>query len=394
MRQIAASVRYKMAFVASIYDHLNGFHIPFMKLLQGRGYEVHAYARPDGTKDMLEKQGFICHDIPFQRRPIHKENSTSLRMLTASFKEEKFRMVHVHTPVASVLGRVAAKRASVPHVLYTAHGFHFYKGALWRNWLLYYPLERFMARYTDILITINREDYDHANRFSVRDRVAYVPGVGLDASYYQSREDDDVRRQLGIAPETFVITCIAELIARKNHAQLLAAVERLVAAKRRVHCLLVGDGELEEELKLQVKDWGLDSYVQFLGNREDIPQILSVSDVSVLFSKHEGLPRSIMEAMAAGIPVIASNIRGNHDLIEHGRNGFLVPVANVEATVAALKKLDEQPGLRMRMGKINKKRAMQYDISRILPQMERIYMEEFPQPPEAAISPSSEKARI
>lgn len=370
---------YKMAFVASIYDHLNGFHIPFMKLLQEKGCDVHAYARQDGTKETLEQEGVVCHDIPFRRNPFHKGNILSLRLLMDSFKTENFQMVHVHTPVAAVLGRIAAKKTSVPFVLYTAHGFHFYKGAPWHNWLLYYPLERFMARYTDILITINEEDYDRAKYFPVRDRVAYVPGVGLDISYYKPNKDEDVRKQLGIRPETFVITCVAELIKRKNHLQLIKAVKSMVAAGLDIQCLLLGEGERGEELKQQVKQMGLTSHVHFLGHRDDIPHILGVSDVSVLFSKHEGLPRSLMESMAAGVPIVASDIRGHHDLIEHERNGFLVPVGDVEKTVEALKKLYKYPELRAKMGDAVKKRVLQYDIACILPQMERIYQQGFEQ---------------
>ena len=258
-------------------------------------------------------------------------------------------MVHVHTPVASVLGRIAAKRAAVPHVLYTAHGFHFYDGASWRSWLLYYPMERLMARFTDTLITINREDYTRAKRFPVRGQVVHVPGVGLDVGYYQSEHSNNIRQQLGLSTDTFVISCIAELISRKNHRQLLFALKKFTEVNRHVQCLFVGDGEMEQTLKELVNELGLVQFVQFLGSRDDIPHILRATDVCVLLSKQEGLPRVVMEAMAAGLPVIATDIRGNSDLITHGRNGFLVPYGDVAATAVALQKLYKYPQLTRRI---------------------------------------------
>lgn len=346
-----------------------------MHLLQERGLEVHAYARFDGSERVLEARRVVCHDIPFQRSPFRKENMQSLRLLTDSFRQEKFHMVHVHTPAASILGRIAAKRASVPFVLYTAHGFHFYKGARWRNWVLYYPLEWVMARYTDILITINGEDYHRARHFPVRERVTYVPGVGLDVGYYQSCNVSrgDVRKQLGIGKGMFVISCIAELIPRKNVVQLIEAVNLMAERGASVGCLLVGEGEMEEELKHKVKRMGIESHIYFLGTRRDIPQILRASDVCVLVSKQEGLPRALMEAMAAGKPIVASDIRGNRDLIVDGENGILVPVGDAAGTANGLNKLYKEPELRRSMGKKNKEKVMQYDISEILKHVEDIY---------------------
>lgn len=365
----------KAAFVASTYGHLEGFHLPFMKLLQSRGYAVHAYACPDGGEKFLLGAGVVCHDIPFQRNPFRKENVLSLRKLTDSFQREKFHMVHVHTPAAGVLGRIAAHRTAVPFVLYTAHGFHFFKGAPSRNWLLYYPLEWLMACYTDTIITINDEDYQRAKRFPVRRRVTYVPGVGLDIRYYQSRQLSGlhVRRLLGIDQEEFVVSCIAELIPRKNHLQLIEAVRKLIALGVRIRCLLVGIGEREEELRVKVKQRGIESHVHFLGSRHDIPDILSASDVCVLVSRQEGLPRAVMEAMAAGKPVVATKIRGNRDLIRDGENGYLVPVGDVDATAKALDTLYQHPELRDRMGRLSHERIQQYDLSRIVQEMADVY---------------------
>ena len=161
----------KVAYIATVYRHLEAFHLPFMKLLQNKGFVVHAYAAPDYSKEGVKKQGVICHDIPFQRSPFHPENVRAFKMLYNSFKNERFCFIHVHTPVASVLGRIAAKMAGVPCVMYTVHGFHFFSGAPIQNWLLFYPVERWMARWTDYLITINNEDYRRAKHFPVRKEI-------------------------------------------------------------------------------------------------------------------------------------------------------------------------------------------------------------------------------
>lgn len=373
---------YKVAFVASIYGHFTAFHLPFIRLLQKRGCEVHVYARAedqDDSKKVLQNLNVVCHDTPIQRHPLHIENWQSLRQLTRSFKKEKFQMVHVHTPVASILGRIAARKAFVPFVVYTAHGFHFYKGAPWYYWLCYYTIERVMARYTDVLITINREDYQQAKRFPVKGRVTYIPGgVGLDVRYYQGTREakTTVRRELDIESDVFVVTCVAEFIPRKNQEQLIEAVQMMVERGCRIACLLVGEGGTEERLKEKVKRAGIDSHVHFLGSRHDIPNIVADSDVCVLVSRQEGLPRVLMEAMAGGKPVVATDIRGNRDLIRDGENGFLVPLGDAAATAEALMTLYEQPDLRKQMGQANDERVWQYDISRILNEMERVYFPE------------------
>ena len=151
----------KVLFVGTVYTHLAAFHIPFMRLLQHRGYEVHAVASPaEGRKDEVEAIGVRCWDIPFVRSPVSLKNLTAYRKLKSLLRRERFDLIHVHTPMGAWLGRLAAKRTGQGPVLYTAHGFHFYKGAPWPYWLFYYPAERVAARWTDILIVMNSEDYE------------------------------------------------------------------------------------------------------------------------------------------------------------------------------------------------------------------------------------------
>ncbi|WP_157729642.1 glycosyltransferase family 4 protein [Tumebacillus algifaecis] len=367
----------KAAFVASVYRHFELFHLPFLTGLQDRGYEVHVYASADYAKERLEARGLICHDVQFERSPFQPKNVAALRALIRSFREEQFTLVHVHTPVASILGRIAARVCGVPSVLYTAHGFHFFTGAPKANWLLFAPVEWLMARQTDVLITINQEDYARAQKFPVRGEVRYVPGVGLDTQVFQPPDQAAVRArlrgELGLHEEEMVILCVAELNANKNQSQLFEAVKRAAARGIAVRCLLVGVGELEATYKQQVEEMGLSQIVTFLGYRLDIPDLMLAADVSTLLSKREGLPRSVMEAMAAGLPLVVTDVRGNRDLVQDGENGYLVATGDVEATADAFYQLYQDQKMRAEMGTRSKEKAAPYDLSFISAEMMRIY---------------------
>lgn len=373
----------KVAFVATVYRHLEAFHLPFMDLIQRKGCEVHAYASPDHGKEGVMNAGVICHDMPFRRNPLHKDNVKALKMLFRAFKEECFDFIHVHTPVAGMLGRWAAKMADVPCVLYTAHGFHFFSGSSILNWLLYYPVERWTARWTDYLITINKEDYNRAKCFPVRKEVVFVPGVGVETERFQKLNETEVRRQkrqeLGIHESDFVILSVAEFNKNKNIAQLIDAIVYLKnffdknSKTSSVKCVLAGEGEQQENLMRKVEELELGAHVHFLGFRKDIPELMAASDVVALLSKREGLPKALMEALAAGKPIVATDVRGNRDLVEDGVNGYLVKVGDVPGTAEAILKLIQDEHKRIQMGKTNREKAKMYDISNILERMEKIY---------------------
>lgn len=366
----------KAAFVASVYRHLSAFHRPYMEWFQLQGFEVHAYGLPDHGKEEVERMGVICHDISFQRSPFGWDNVQAFKQLTESFQKEAFQVVHVHTPVAGVLGRIAAKRSRVPAVLYTAHGFHFFKGAPLKNWLTFYPVERIMARYTDYLVTMNEEDFTRAKQFPVKQEVLFVKGVGVDRKNFSNENKarrHETRQVLGIEANHFVIVCIAELSARKNQVQLLEALRRL-KTNQPVTCLLVGNGEAEELLKSLVKQYGLLDKVQFLGFRHDVPHLIEAADAVTLLSKQEGLPRALMEGLAAGKPIITTDVRGNRDLVIQGQNGYIVELGNIEDTVQAFEHLINRPhDERKQMGERSRELSRQYDEGFILEEMERLY---------------------
>jgi glycosyltransferase involved in cell wall biosynthesis len=292
-------------------------------------------------------------------------------------KNNKFSLVHVHTPVGAFLGRLAAKITETKPVLYTAHGFHFYKGAPLKNWLFYYTMEKLAARWTDGLITMNEEDYMAAKSLPLRNKngIYKVHGVGVDLKRYFNEDKlvrKRVRNELGLNEDDICILMVAELIPRKNHIQLIKSL-KLAEVNNNIFCFFVGNGELERELKQYVRLNNLDYNIKFLGFRKDIPELLAASDICCLMSLHEGLPRCIMEAMAAGKPVIATNVRGNRDLIQDGVNGILVPVNDVEATAKAIEKLSHDEQLRQKMGREGRRIIEDFSVENVLKEMDEIY---------------------
>lgn len=367
----------RVLFVATVESHLLNFHIPFMKLLQSKGYEVHVATQLGGRQEEFDQIGVVKHNIDFTRSPYSPKVLTSLLHMEKLLRDVRFSLVHVHTPVAAFVTRLACQRTKTHPVLYTAHGFHFYKGAPLKNWILYYNMEKLAAHWTDGLITINQEDYEAARKFSLRPhgKVFYVPGVGVDIKAIQERaslsDTVKLRHSLGIGPDEAVIITIGELIPRKNYEQVLEALT--ILQKINFHYLIVGNGESEEKLKRMVRQLGLDGNVQFLGFRKDIPELLAASDIFVLTSRHEGLTRAIMEAMAVGLPIVTTNVRGNRDLVIDNENGFLVELNDIESTAKAIEKLLTSPQLRKRMGSKSKELIQAHDLKNVLPMMEEIY---------------------
>ncbi len=368
----------KIAYVATVFSHLANFHIRFMTDLQLDGHIVHAYGKPDHCKIDVEGQSIVCRDIAFSRHPLHPGNYIALRSLMRWFDQEQYDLVHVHTPNASVITRISAALTGRRRVVYTAHGFHFYKGAPLRNWLLYYPVEWMMARFTDVLITINREDYERAKYFPVRKKVVYIPGVGVDVSRYQGLGAERRKRlqsELSITEHHFTVLCLAELNGNKNHKQLIYSVLELKRMGVPIVCLLAGTGILESRLKELVRTLGLTEEIRFLGFRRDVPELLQLCDVLTLLSKREGLPKVLQEASAAGKPMIVTDVRGSREIVAPGVNGYVVPVGDAQAVTRALSELYENTELREAMGNNSRASAEQYEVRRIAQQLDNIYAE-------------------
>jgi glycosyltransferase involved in cell wall biosynthesis len=367
----------KALYLATVYTHLAAFHIPFMKLLQSWGYKVHAAASPDeGHKREVEAIGVRCWDVPFVRSPVSPKNLVAYRQLKALFAQERYDLIHVHTPMAAWLGRLAAKRTGQGPVLYTAHGFHFYKGAPWPYWLFYYPAERLAAHWTDGLIVMNSEDYERAQRmgFKPGKNLFFVHGVGVDLEQFSPapKSRASVREELGLSDQDVVVMCVAEFTSTKNHAFLLAAWSKVAREEPCAHLLLIGDGQLKQSMERRIRVENIPN-VHFLGFRGDVPQLLQSADIFVLPSRREGLPRSIMEAMAAGKPVVATDVRGNRDLVGNGVTGILVKLGDVVGLAQAILQLIHDPELRLRMGEAGREKMQAYSLDHVIKEMSEIY---------------------
>jgi len=365
----------RILIAASIYSHIQAFHIPFIKFMRDKGYEVHVAANAKfGNMGEVEKFGAVCWDVPFSRAPISKTNIAAYREIKKIFQMHDYKFVHVHTPVASMIVRYVAKKFSKSKVFYTAHGFHFFKGAPKVNWLLYYPMEKMAARWTDTLFVINSEDYEQGKKlgFQAGKDLFLLPGVGIDIPYYRNSwsKVNDVRQSLNIPNDHIVFSCIAELNNNKNQKYLLQAWERISREYPKVHLLLSGDGPNKTSYEKFIAANKLER-VYLLGFRKDIPQIINESDIVTLVSKREGLPRCIMEAMACGKAIIASNIRGCRDLIEDGVSGYLVNPMNVSDFISKSKILIEQPGYRINVGLNALEKIRAYSNENVLEDMER-----------------------
>ena len=368
----------KVLFVASVYHHLTSFHIPFMKHLQSKGYEVWAAgAEDEEVKKELSSLGFYCVDIPFNRHPIRKENLDAYRKLKNLFREEDFELVHAHTPVASVLCRFAFRNSENGQIVYTVHGFHFFKGAPLLNWIIYYQLERFTARWTDYLLTINSEDYERAMKMGYpKDRIRYVRGVGVERNEVQlsNQEKFELKRELGLAEDAIVISYIAELNKNKNHQFLLRNWKKIKCENPKAALLIIGDGSMSAEFKRLLANEKLHD-IHLLGHRKDVDKLLNITDIVSLLSFREGLPRCIMEAMASGIPCIVSDTRGSRDLIREGKNGHIIPLGDDDKLVESFCSLLDERRRREEMGRAAYNNCSPFLLENILPAYSAIYDE-------------------
>lgn len=319
----------KALLVTTVSGFVPQFEMNNVRLLQERGYEVHYASNFDmpsygDNNDRLKGTGIRCHQIAFAREPWNLQNMSAVRELAALIRREGVSLLHCHTPMGAACARVAAARTGLRNVIYTAHGFHFFDGAPKKNWLIYYPVEKFLSRYTDSLLLINREDYVRARKkFSAR-HTDLLPGVGIDIEAVQrgSAESAGLREELGISPDKRVLLTAGEMIPRKNQALLLEVLRRLNHPS--LTLIILGHGKLQDELKVKAKALGVEAQVRFPGYRTDVFRFYGIADLFLFPSLQEGLPVAVMEAMAAGLPVVASGIRGNRDLILPGKGGELL----------------------------------------------------------------------
>lgn len=337
--------------VASVASMVDQFNMQNIRLLKELGYHVDVACNfVDGNtcsnervkelKFKLTKEKVGCFQVDFARDVLQlKQNIKAFRQLQAIARKKRYKLVHCHAPIGGVLGRLVFRkyRKMGTSVIYTAHGFHFFKGAPVKNWILYYPVEKFLSRWTDCLITINKEDYRRAKRKFHADRMVYVPGVGVDTEKFNSGLVDisAKRASLGVTDNDIMLLSVGELSVRKNHQIVIRALKEL--NNPRIKYFIAGQGELQEYLTELIKDYGLNDKIFLLGYRTDISELCQAADLFVFPSKQEGLPVALMEAIACKIPVYCSDIRGNVELVKNKE--FLFDPTNEENLVSGLRKM-------------------------------------------------------
>lgn len=379
----------RVLMLASVASMIDQFNMPNIALLQKLGYEVDVACnfiegntcsdeRVAELKQKLQDMHVRCYQIDFARNIKHMgQNMRALRQVESLMKQNRYAFCHCHSPIGGVVARIAGHRTKTK-VIYTAHGFHFYQGAPIVNWLVYYPVEKVLSRWTDVLITINHEDYALAKKKFKMKQLTYVPGIGIDTQRdcLSQNEKEEKRKELGIPKNAFVITNAAEFTPNKNQKTVIEAIESL--DNPNIYFVMCGIGEKKAELEAYVKEQGLQEHIRFVGFRTDLHEILQASDCFVLSSFREGLSVALMEAMAEGLPVVCGRVRGNVDLIKDGKGGILVSPGNKKEYEDAFHRLYQMKQTDLmkfqRMGQINAEKVQGFGRKAVECVIENVYL--------------------
>ena len=312
----------------------------------------------------------IVYNLPFSRSPFSPDNLFAYRRLKKLVNENHYDIVHCHTPNAAAITRLACRniRSNGTKVIYTAHGFHFYAGSPKKNWMIFYPIERLCARWTDVLLTINSEDFKLAKSKFKAKKIDYIPGVGIDLAKFSAVTVDIMkkRRELDIPSEAFVLLSVGELNENKNHETVI----RAIAGIKDVYYLIAGMGNKEERLRRVIKEFGINDRVKILGFRNDIPELLAIANAFIFPAFREGLSVSLMEAMASGKPAIVSKIRGNIDLIDEN-GGLLFDPYSIDDCRKAIEALMNSNI--SKMGNYNQNKIKRFSDIEVLKKIDEIY---------------------
>ncbi|TLS35785.1 glycosyltransferase family 4 protein [Pseudalkalibacillus caeni] len=364
----------KVLFCATVDYHFKAFHIPYLEWFKKQGWEVHVAASGNIELPFVDKK----FSIPVHRSPFKKQNLTAYKQLASIINKNEYKVIHCHTPMGGVLTRLAAikSRKTGTKVLYTAHGFHFCKGAPLQNWMLYYPIEKVLASITDCLITINEEDYNIASQNFSTKKIELVHGVGVNVeSFFQAPcgEKISLRNEMDFSNEDFILFYAAEFNKNKNQSLLIKALAEVKGRIPHVKLVLAGDGPLINACKTLARQYGVFEMVRFLGFKEDIKPFLKISDLAVASSLREGLPVNIIEAMSCGLPVIATKNRGHFELVLDKVNGYIVPPQDYKLFGVKIQELYQSEKLREQMGYESKKRVQKYSLNAVGKELSRIY---------------------
>lgn len=351
---------------------------PCLQTALDMGYEVYFgtnRANPENLKCELPVKLYDSHS--YRSITAIKDNWTAYKNLSQVVETENVEVIHCNTPVGGMVGRFVGKKYHVNKVIYTAHGFHFFKGAPLFNRTVLKFAERIMAHWTDAIITMNEEDYQSALKFKLRKggKVYKVHGVGINLDDFSDIQVDykTKRAELGLKDTDIVCISAGDLVARKNYSTAITALAKVKNSN--VHYLICGVGPEKDNLEKQATESGISDRVHFLGFRSDVKELMKVSDIFLFTTLQEGMPRSMMEAMACGLPCVASKIRGNIDLLDEGKGGYLREATDAEEMAKCLGCLVEDSNLRKKMSEYNLKTIKAFDVKVVKKEIEQIYKE-------------------
>ncbi len=342
---------------------LHHFLLPLIRGIEAAGHEVVAVCAEGPLLDGVRAAGPRVETVPFSRNLDLINHLRTYLRLVALFRRERFDLVHVHTPVAGIIGRLAARHAGVPRIIYTAHGFYFHARMPWFKRAPFIALEWLAGRVTDMLFTQAAEDAHTARRLGLcRGGVIEAIGNGADPAVFHPATDAG-------GGDGVTILMVGRLVAEKGYVELFEAMRGVDA-----HLWVVGErlpsdhaGAIDEAMEAARRDPALAPRVRFLGRRDDMAEIMRSVDIFVLPSHREGMPRTIIEAMLSGLPVVATDIRGCNEEVAAGETGLLVPVGDAAALAAALTRRVGDAALRARLGAAGRDRAVAlYDESKVV----------------------------
>ena len=369
----------KVLIVATVQSHIAQFHKPLIDWLTKNGYTVDVAAKYNlDTKPNLhlDIEGTV-HDIPFERSPFSTKNIKAYKALKKLISEGEYDVVHCNTPVGGILTRMAARakrRKGELTVVYEAHGFHFFKGGSKKNWILWYPIEKWFSRYTDVLITINQMDHALAKKKFKAKKVEYIPGVGLDLSRFEAAEKEtSLREEFGLSEDTKIVFSVGELNQNKNQQVILRALAHLNDPD--IHYFLAGNGPMKESLIALASELKISDNVHFLGYRRDIPSLLKNADVYAFPSLREGLGMASIEAMATGLPIITSDRHGINDYSENGVTGFKYDPYDYVGFADGIKRIVYDEELKRKMGEHNIGVSKRFTVEASMDRLSDIYRE-------------------
>lgn len=376
--------------LASVASMIDQFNMPNIALLQKLGYHVDVAcnfeqgntcsdARVAELKSKLREMNVRCYQIDFARNiKCIGQNIKAYQQVKKLMEQNHYVFCHCHSPIGGVVARIAGHRTKTK-VIYTAHGFHFYKGAPIANWLMFYPVEKILSYWTDTLITINQEDYERAKKKFHAGKTYYLPGIGIDLERFHvgaAQTIQQKRQELGLQPQDVFLLSVGELSDRKNHVVVIEAMKQLIQRHPQLRYFICGQGEKKQELQQLIRKYHLEDHVKLLGFRTDVAELCQAADVFVFPSKQEGLPVALMEAMACGVPVVCSRIRGNTDIVKDGVNGYLVSSDRSEKYILAIAKAMQMNTIvdKKKMYAINQVQLQPYSVSKINVEMQNIYV--------------------